>query len=754
MTIVKNNGELVRKIGMLKDTQRMLSAHTSFQMSPNAVPRMLQRINRFMEHFGLRPGTEKLEEQIEDLKKEITELMGKKYKPFKVYVVFNSEVSRKNCIYNTAVSERTVWRNSIGKNASSVLAGFVLKIKNVQEPGDIIYEYSDVSRPKLYSALGASYALTTALLAISYAIIEFLSIHTGDVPVAMAVSLMNAALPQAVQFITFLCEIHYSGLDIQKSVLFKLLVARCVNSAMLLYMVTPYRETFSLESLERVQNILLADAITTPIFRLMNPVDIGMRYVVAPLMSTTQAEYNKFWMGAKWNLAERYSDVLKSVFVGAFFAPVMPSGLFMTTFAILLTYVVDKYSLYHLWRKVPTMGPDLAYLARYFYFATVFCHLHIALVYFANWPYRGVFESDLAPQADCRFLQCIVSDDMTDDQSKIVRVYSLSTIIAFAVLCFWGLPYRLSKVLKRIFYPYQKDRTGDASDIPFRSLDGVNAYIPLVQRGAYLTPYIVAQIGNVPKRYIPLHSGLKWDELPDPKEFSVLNHTDFVHIPDEQLKRAISSVTYYGVDDDLSADQDKPTEGLMNNQPFVGPSVVDGGVEMLPPLTERPMLGRQKSTRVDCDRSEDDDLPTGWEKRRYPDGGIFYMDNNTNKTHDFPPGPEASAPRFLEGKSASIFLSTRDMGNDHMLNDRDSIVRISVANNLYRATTGGSGYEDDTISPIKGGIAVLPPGWEEKFTTDGVPYFVDHNTKTSQWELPEEIKSSIIKTAGLKRRSL
>ncbi|CAM9237274.1 unnamed protein product, partial [Ectocarpus fasciculatus] len=508
VTIVKNNGELVRKIGMLKDTQRMLSAHTSFQTSPNAVPRMLQHINRFMEHFGLRPGTEKLEEQIEDLKKEITELTGKKYKPFKVYVVFNSEVSRKNCIYNTAVSERTVWRNSIGKNASSVLAGFVLKIKNVQEPGDIIYEYSDVSRPKLYSALGASYALTTALLAISYAIIEFLSIHTGDVPVAMAVSLMNAALPQAVQFITFLCEIHYSGLDIQKSVLFKLLVARCVNSAMLLYMVTPYRETFSLESLERVQNILLADAITTPIFRLMNPVDIGMRYVVAPLMSTTQAEYNKFWMGAKWNLAERYSDVLKSVFVGAFFAPVMPSGLFMTTFAILLTYVVDKYSLYHLWRKVPTMGPDLAYLARYFYFATVFCHLHIALVYFANWPYRGVFESDLAPQADCRFLQCIVSDDMTDDQSKIVRVYSLSTIIAFAVLCFWGLPYRLSKVLKRIFYPYQKDRTGDASDIPFRSLDGVNAYIPLVQRGAYLTPYIVAQIGNVPKRYIPLHSGL------------------------------------------------------------------------------------------------------------------------------------------------------------------------------------------------------------------------------------------------------
>ena len=34
------------------------------------------------------------------------------------------------------------------------------------------------------------------------------------------------------------------------------------------------------------------------------------------------------------------------------------------------------------------------------------------------------------------------------------------------------------------------------------------------------------------------------------------------------------------------------------------------------------------------------------------------------------------------------------------------------------------------------GAAPLPPGWEEKKTPDGKPYYVDHNTKTTHWERP------------------
>jgi hypothetical protein len=36
----------------------------------------------------------------------------------------------------------------------------------------------------------------------------------------------------------------------------------------------------------------------------------------------------------------------------------------------------------------------------------------------------------------------------------------------------------------------------------------------------------------------------------------------------------------------------------------------------------------------------------------------------------------------------------------------------------------------------------LPPGWERKFTPTGREYFVDHNTKTTKWTLPENVVSA------------
>ena len=63
-----------------------------------------------------------------------------------------------------------------------------------------------------------------------------------------------------------------------------------------------------------MQNILLADAFTTPCIRFFNIYDVMMRYVVTPLVARTQEEYNSAWQGAEWNLAERYTDMLKFIF--------------------------------------------------------------------------------------------------------------------------------------------------------------------------------------------------------------------------------------------------------------------------------------------------------------------------------------------------------------------------------------------------------------------------------------------------------
>ncbi|XP_028410103.1 WW domain-containing oxidoreductase-like [Dendronephthya gigantea] len=40
----------------------------------------------------------------------------------------------------------------------------------------------------------------------------------------------------------------------------------------------------------------------------------------------------------------------------------------------------------------------------------------------------------------------------------------------------------------------------------------------------------------------------------------------------------------------------------------------------------------------------------------------------------------------------------------------------------------------------------LPPGWEARFMTDGRIYYIDHNTKTTQWEHPE--RGTVSRIAG------
>jgi hypothetical protein len=38
---------------------------------------------------------------------------------------------------------------------------------------------------------------------------------------------------------------------------------------------------------------------------------------------------------------------------------------------------------------------------------------------------------------------------------------------------------------------------------------------------------------------------------------------------------------------------------------------------------------------------------------------------------------------------------------------------------------------------------LLPPGWEQAFTREGQPYFIDHNTQTTHWQLPPGLGMSM-----------
>uniref|UniRef100_A0A8C8LT59 E3 ubiquitin-protein ligase n=1 Tax=Oncorhynchus tshawytscha TaxID=74940 RepID=A0A8C8LT59_ONCTS len=105
-------------------------------------------------------------------------------------------------------------------------------------------------------------------------------------------------------------------------------------------------------------------------------------------------------------------------------------------------------------------------------------------------------------------------------------------------------------------------------------------------------------------------------------------------------------------------------------------------------------------------------LPPGWERRVDDRGRIYYVDHNTRTTTWQRPTME-SVRNFEAWQSQRSQLQ----GAMHQFNQRY----------LYSASMMSA--ENDPLGP-------LPPGWERRVDSNDRVYFVNHSTKTTQWEDP------------------
>eukprot|EP00127_Corallochytrium_limacisporum_P005528 Clim_evm45s207 gene=Clim_evmTU45s207 len=116
-------------------------------------------------------------------------------------------------------------------------------------------------------------------------------------------------------------------------------------------------------------------------------------------------------------------------------------------------------------------------------------------------------------------------------------------------------------------------------------------------------------------------------------------------------------------------------------------------------LTPTASSGRPRSASGGKKSKKDDAkyqaLPAGWEVRCMPDGRVFFVDHNTKTT-------TWTDPRLHQDKK----------GQAH-----------------------GGGATGTRSSHTKQ-LGPLEPGWEERRMPDGRIFFVDHNTRTTQWEDP------------------
>lgn len=143
-------------------------------------------------------------------------------------------------------------------------------------------------------------------------------------------------------------------------------------------------------------------------------------------------------------------------------------------------------------------------------------------------------------------------------------------------------------------------------------------------------------------------------------------------------------------------------------------------------------------------------LPPGWERRTDNFGRTYYVDHNSRTTTWQRPTLDQSETergqqrqteteaerrqhrgRTLPGEGPNSPLPTTPTGNsvttgNVTVNATGSNVPVNPAAAVSMAASGAT----------TSGLGELPSGWEQRFTTEGRPYFVDHNTRTTTWVDP------------------
>lgn len=623
VTIVKNNGDLLRDVTNKKVLQNRLNVEKSIKSiaeSNNAEYK--DEADLSWPYNLFKPTVTSLKRELEAVSAKIDADMNKDYHPWRVYVTFNKEAEAKQCLKETDLTTREmaiIEKEGMGAltagKEKALFKGRILNVNPAHEPDEIYYKFSSSTPVTRSISYLKSYLICIAFVVICYYIIAGIS-SASAATTAVFISIINSIIPYLIKKVDNM-EIHLNDSDAQLSAMLKLTVTRCFNSGILIYLSVDHADRFGQEALGQIQSILIADAISTPFMRFLDLPGIYSRHVASRNV-ITQQQLDLLYSPQTWSLAERYTDTLKTVFVGMMYAVPLPSSLFITSFAMITAYVVDKYSLFRMWERPSSLDHRLAKMSQYFMFAMLWTHVFFSLLFFANWP----FQKDLI--ADCNFICRAEWDNekgetvrMEGDQEGIVNTYNAFNIIYLIVLA--GFTYQLffaRFVYKHLYRLPSSVQTDTENVVSFRSLNKVSAYVPLVKDRSLTKPILFADVADLPERFAPVYdlADAFSDAPKDLSVFSVVNTEEFPRASDKDLEATFSQIMYY--DESTAASS---ADIYSKNE--------SGGV-LKKQVAAAARATRRASVTVD---EEGKQLPPGWAMKKTAEGRAYYVDH-VNRT--------------------------------------------------------------------------------------------------------------------------
>ncbi|KAI1750772.1 HECT-domain-containing protein [Xylaria castorea] len=130
-------------------------------------------------------------------------------------------------------------------------------------------------------------------------------------------------------------------------------------------------------------------------------------------------------------------------------------------------------------------------------------------------------------------------------------------------------------------------------------------------------------------------------------------------------------------------------------------------------------------------------LPAGWERREDHLGRTYYVDHNSRTTSWTRPTLAGVGEARGEREAATQVERQRHQ-NRTLPEDRTGANSPTLQLQQQQASTQQNAQNSTMMhtGATSPGTGELPPGWEQRWTPEGRPYFVDHNTRTTTWVDP------------------
>lgn len=252
---------------------------------------------------------------------------------------------------------------------------------------------------------------------------------------------------------------------------------------------------------------------------------------------------NLAFQGTEYELAERYTDMTKILFLAVWYCSIFPGAFFLCSLSLLIKYLVDRFCLMRSWKRAPQLGTTISKFSRQYFFSfTIGVMAVISSFYWSGFPFDSICPGDsidpaylgdktvepmsggsptkvsytsedvnyqfcsqnfMAPGSGFTFpfVPTVTSETtdpnewMTEDQ-KISTTYfgwSALGIIAVIVLRFclgWWSSFRT-------MYHASFKAVGDDQNIPYSEVKSRSAYIPQVVSPLFAYPLLACNTADV-----------------------------------------------------------------------------------------------------------------------------------------------------------------------------------------------------------------------------------------------------------------